>query len=272
MTFYDIYCSITLLLVNNLTTYLKVLIEYYKYLTDLVNIKILNNNEKFFLFNNRISNFSSYSYPNYISYKNTAEDKYKENLYKLRYFLMFNNIKFEKSFTTKLIYIIEKLYNKKIEFNFVNLKRVHLNSDILTQSIALKLKNRKNRLHDVLVSALNYVKIPLVTRLPDKKIEYMKKKNLNLFLLNKIRNIYLTDMVQTTTGKDFFNSILNNTFSILNDINKKKKLINKIIYNTYLQNFILKDLKHFRLAGVRLEAKGRLTKRYTAARSIYKLK
>ena len=33
------------------------------------------------------------------------------------------------------------MYSKKVEFNIVNLKKMHLNTDILTQAIILKLKN-----------------------------------------------------------------------------------------------------------------------------------
>ena len=35
------------------------------------------------------------------------------------------------------------MYNKEVEFNIVELKQMHLNSDIFTQAVSLKLKNRK---------------------------------------------------------------------------------------------------------------------------------
>ena len=41
--------------------------------------------------------------------------------------------------------------------------------------------------------------------------------------------------------------------------------------NISLRNFVFKYLKHFKLGGIRLEAKGRLTKRFTASRSVFKL-
>ena len=37
-------------------------------------------------------------------------------------------------------------------------------------------------------------------------------------------------------------------------------------------NFILNSLKHKDIAGARLEAKGRLTRRFTASRSVFKIK
>ena len=45
---------------------------------------------------------------------------------------------------------------------------MHLNTDILTQAIILKLKNRKNRLIRVLRSSLNKVNLPNVSRLGEK--------------------------------------------------------------------------------------------------------
>jgi hypothetical protein len=39
-----------------------------------------------------------------------------------------------------------------------------------------------------------------------------------------------------------------------------------------LLNYILYTLKYKSMAGVRLEAKGRLTRRFTASRSVFKIK
>ena len=55
---------------------------------------------------------------------------------------------------------ISKMYNKNIEFNFVNLKYMYLNSDILNYAVAVKLRNRRNRLLFVLKRVLNMVQIP----------------------------------------------------------------------------------------------------------------
>ena len=64
--------------------------------------------------------------------------------------------------------MLEKLYTKKVEFNIVNLKKVHLNSDIFTQAIVLKLKNKNNNLIRVLKSSLNKVNLPNVSRISEK--------------------------------------------------------------------------------------------------------
>ena len=39
-----------------------------------------------------------------------------------------------------------------------------------------------------------------------------------------------------------------------------------------LENYVLRSLKHVNLRGIRVEAKGRLTRRFTASRSVLKTK
>jgi len=53
-------------------------------------------------------------------------------------------------------------------------------------------------------------------------------------------------------------------------INENSKVSNKD--KNLLLNFLLKSLKNKSMAGVRLEAKGRLTKRYRADRAIFKVR
>jgi len=267
VSYYDVYCSITALFLEKFTSYLDVLIKYYEYLTKLVKIKVLNDHEKLLIFTNKANSFSAYNYPNYDYYKSIAEKKYKEDLYRLRYLLKFNSVKFEKPFITRLTDITEKLYNKKVEFNIVNLKKMHLNSDILTQAIVLKLKNRKNKLANVLRSSLNKVKLPNVNRLGEK----YSKLNKNEYFINKIRNIYINDMFNShITKADPLNKLLIDFFPSTDNLEIDKNLSED--KNTIsLKNYVFKYLKHFKLGGVRIEAKGRLTRRYTAARSIFKL-
>lgn len=112
-----------------------------------------------------------------------------------------------------LISLIEKLYNKKVEINIVELKAIHLNSDVFSSAIALKLRDRKNKAVNILRKAiLQMVKIPdlhtLITF--DDTIEVMDKNN------------------------------------------------------------IIKTIKQQIVSGVRLEASGRLTRRLTAMRAVFK--
>jgi hypothetical protein len=54
--------------------------------------------------------------------------------------------------------------------------------------------------------------------------------------------------------------------------NFTKKSEDQIASKTNLLNNVLMLLKHKSMAGVRLEAKGRLTRRFTASRSVFKIK
>lgn len=112
-----------------------------------------------------------------------------------------------------LISLIEKLYNKKVEINLVELRSIHLNSDVFSSAVALKLRDRQNKAVRVLRKAiLQMVRIPdlhtLITF--DDNIEAMNK-----------------------------NSIIN-------------------------------TIKQQVVSGVRFEASGRLTRRLTAMRAVFK--
>ena len=263
---YDFYFYITEFFIKNLNIYLVVLNRYYQYLTNLVKLKVLNDNEKFIIYTNKTNSFYAYNYPTYYDFKSIVEKRYLENLYKLQYLLKFNSVKFEKPFIIKLTQIVEELYNKKVEFNIVNLKKVYLNSDIFTQAIVLKLKN-KYRLWNVFKSSLAMINLPNVSRLGER----YHISNKNEFLINKIRNSYINNMFNNDiTNIDPLNKLLldffpsTNNFEIETNSSEDK-------YTISLRNYVLRHLKHFKLAGIRLEAKGRLSKRYTASRSVFKL-
>jgi hypothetical protein len=212
---------------------------------------------------NLVDSLNTYNYPNYDYYKDIAEKTYKENLYKLRYLFKFNSVKFEKPFIVRLTHLVEKLYNKEVEVNIVNLKKMHLNSDILTQAIVLKLKNRKNKFYNIFKSSLNKVKLPNVIRLSDR----INKSNKNEYFINKIRNTYINNMFENVKT-DQLNNVLLNYFSNANKLEHENSYSQQSIS---LTNYVFKYLKHLKLAGVRLEAKGRLSRRYTASRSIFQL-
>jgi hypothetical protein len=165
--------------------------------------------------------------------------------------------------------LVKNMYNKKVEFNFVNLNKMHLNSDIFTQAVSLKLKNRNNKLFRVLRSSLTKINLPNVSRLSEK----YSKTDRNQYLINKIRNIYINSMFKNdNTNIDSLNNLLLDFFPSNNlnlEIKKRSSNIKRVIS---LESLILRSLKHKKLAGVRLEAKGRLTRRFTAARSVFKVK
>jgi len=109
--------------------------------------------------------------------------------------------------------VIDKLYNKKVEINVVELKSIHLNSDVYSSALALKLRDRKNKAARLLRKAvLQIVRIPSLHTL------------------------------------------------ITSDDNREAMNKNNII-NTIQQQIV---------SGVRFEASGRLTRRLTAMRAIFK--
>jgi Mitochondrial ribosomal protein (VAR1) len=160
---------------------------------------------------------------NYIT--NFYKKLIKISLKKLKIYLYYkqllfiNKSKFDFTFLQYLKKYLEKIYNKNIEFNFVNLRSFYLNSDVLTETMVLKIRKNRKKLLKYLKNIRSKVKL---------------YKNINLYKRpNIIRNRY---------------------------IDKKS-----------LNNFILKNIKHKHITGFRLEASGRLTKRYTASRSLNKL-
>lgn len=111
------------------------------------------------------------------------------------------------------ISLLEKLYNKKIKINLVELRAIHLNSDVFSLAVALKLRDRKNKAVRVLRKAvLQMVKIP--------------------------------DLHTLITFDD--------TTEPLN------------------KNNIINNIKQQVVSGVRFEASGRLTRRLTAMRAVFK--
>ena len=162
--------------------------------------------------------------------------KYKKYfLYKQ--LLYINQSKFNYNYLTYLNYLIKKIYNKNIQFNIINLKYFYLNSDIFTESILLKIKRDRRKI----IRKLKYLFLKSKVNKISRFITY-KPINVNKLNLNT---------------KDPVNEI------ILNFSYKKKKSLKKTVLNL---------VKYKRVTGIRLEAKGRLTRRYTASRSVTKLR
>lgn len=179
--------------------------------------------------------------------------------------LYFNKSKFENTSLLKLNDLISRFYKKKVEFNIVNLEYIHLNSDILSESIVLKLRKRSNRLLQVLKTSLNMVKLPFINKLSVSnnlnKIKYDK-----LLSLNNTQNLYALLQKQlfdkNYQKNDKFDQILQNIFPSFS----------KNIKEEDIQKNILNCIKDKSISGVRIEAAGRLTRRLIAARSVFKLK
>lgn len=172
-----------------------------------------------------VSNFyKKYARKTYIYIKNFVY--YKQLMY-------INNTKYNYTYLKYLKSSLEKLYNKNVEFNLINIKRFYLNSDILSESIVLKLTRNRRKI-------LRYLKNMR------KKVKIAKKK---IILMRPMPEKIFKE--KSDEKKNFF-------YPTEENLNKKNK--------------IFTELKYKDVTGFRLEARGRLTKRYTASRSVTKFR
>ena len=195
----------------------------------------------------KVSFLQSLHYKNYI----------KKALKRLKFYMFYkqllyiNQNKFNYSYLQGLMYLIKKIFNKNVELNLINLKYFYFNSDIFSQPLALKLRKKRN--------LLRYLKACV------RKVKIRKT--------NEIVNNYFFDLNKLSNVKDV--DILNNLLLNLLKQNEKNYTNNTVVKNKYgfnvLKYIILNNIKYKRVSGVRLEAAGRLTKRYTASRSRYKV-
>ena len=181
----------------------------------------------------------------------------KKALKRLKFYMFYkqllyiNQNKFNYSYLQGLIYLIKKIFNKNVELNLINLKYFYFNSDIFSQPLVLKLRKKRNLLR-YLKACVRKVKIKKTNEII----------NNYFFDLNKLSNV---------ENVDIFNNLLLNLLKQ----NEKNYNNNTVVKNKYgfniLKYIILNNIKYKRVSGVRLEAAGRLTKRYTASRSRYKV-
>lgn len=265
---YEFYFSYIINIVNKLTIYLGTLIEYYGTLSKLVEKKILTEEDKLTIFINKVRIINSIEYPNFNIFLLEIIHAYKQTLRRLKYLVYLNRSKFKKNFIWKLTRLVQNIYNKEVEFNIVNIKKMHLNSDIFTQAVALKLRNKNNKLFRVLRSSLSKIKLP-----NEKKVSRDIKSDKNKYLINKIRNNKINSMFIFNTKRDSLNNLLSNYYPSVNNLTINiDKLSRNVRRSISIENYVLKFLKHIKLRGIRVEAKGRLTRRFTASRSVFKLR
>jgi len=267
---YDIYFSHVSLLINKVNFFFRVIVQYLCHLSKLVHLNVINEQEKLLIFKNKANFFYALKYPDLKEFLNKAIKIYISKYLKFRYLLRINKAKFEWPFLQYLKGFVTNMYKKRVEFNVVSLNKMHLNSDIFTQIVTSKLKNRNNRLFRVLRSSLSKVKLPIFSRISEKKIKPNKKD----FLINKIRNTYINSMLEDKTiNVNNLNELLLKFFPSADKLEiVKNTRISSVKWSVSLKNYVLKTLKHNKLFGVRVEAKGRLTRRFTASRSVYKMR
>ena len=167
----------------------------------------------------------------------------------------FNNL----TFLPKLSNILNKIIGKKIEYNIINLKSIAYNTDLFTNALALKLKKKRMNYIKSMFSILNRAYLPKINTIKERTL-VKGQKNIDLYL-DKYKDLNIISNLNNINLDKLLNNIHNTTNTDKNDTENKK--IHNLIYNS---------IGYKNMGGIRLEVKGRLTKRYRADRSIYSLK
>lgn len=190
--------------------------------------------------------------------------------YQYNYYL--NKFKFDNTkFLPKLNNLLSKIYNKSLEFNIINLKSITLNSDILTEVLALKIRKQNSNILGVLKGVLKRALLPKVNRIVEKG-SILKNKN-PLLIENKYKNLSLISIMNKDDNSNSLEKILNKTTDYTAKSLVLRNRLNSILNKDYtnISNIIFNSIKYKNMGGLRLEVKGRLTRRYRADRSIFKL-
>jgi Mitochondrial ribosomal protein (VAR1) len=93
----------------------------------------------------QIQDIESYQIKYYKSFINKSLVKYRLILY-LKQLVILNKLKFNNFLLQNLTNLVKKIYRKNIQINFINIKYFYLNSDIVTESLVLKIKNNRKTL------------------------------------------------------------------------------------------------------------------------------
>lgn len=222
-----------------------------------------------------------------IQWKAKLHQKLLHKVNKEYRFFSLNELKFKNSFLENFRRIASKVYNKNVIFNFIKLRKFYLNSDIYSQIIALKLKRRELNISQVLGKSLDNIELP---RLPSKRRAEILKDKLRINLLSN-NNILDLFTIKSRIAKNlWFEEILFkydrlvNPFSLfgrimlsyrnMQNLGSVSHKAQKKLFNQLLKKFMsfVKFVKNGDLAGIRVEIKGRLTKRFKASRALSKLK
>lgn len=185
----------------------------------------------------------------YLAVKYIKRFSKKEILYmKYKQIMLFHKFKFNDIYLVKIKKLLNKIFRKNVELNIVSLKTHYLNSDILSQIVAHKLRDtRKIKAIKVLKESMRGITIPVLNKRTVKKISKAKYMQ-NLIFKNYLNNDY-----------DDLTTFLSNNKTVTQD-------------NVELEKNVLNNTKFKALTGIKLKASGRLTRRITAERAIIKFR
>lgn len=156
---------------------------------------------------------------------------------------------------------------------------MHLNSHIYTQIVSLKLRNRDNKLYRILKASFRKVKIG------DFGFGSIRRgysaKPLEAIFSHKLKNNLISCMFNRKKSE----SLTSLVFYFFPDIKREQAAQQLLVYSSLggeerpayfadndITKYVIKFIKHIKLRGIRVEAKGRLTRPRTAARSVFKMR
>lgn len=185
-------------------------------------------------------------------YLNLLKDKFlRKERALLRYIYRdnINSLKFN-GFIHFLKNFFSKIYgNLNIKINIVFLKYITHHSDLTTDAISTKLKNST-------IGSLRIVR---------KFLGWAKLAKTNIYFTKKIN-----------TRKQYQSKLISSKLSEQFDTKKANYVgisrLSQIYSDKDINKYILDKINYKWVKGIKLETKGRLTKRYTASRSQYKFK
>ena len=162
--------------------------------------------------------------------------------------ILLNELKFKDTYLIPIKLLIQKIYNKKIEFNLVSLKKFNHNSSILAQIVTSKIKNRRNKPLKVIKTSIRKSKVYNFNKSLLKQ-EQVKLKGKQNYIINNF-NFYFNN------NKDYLNNVLKN----------------KLYDNNNIENKILSSTNNKVIIGIRVQASGRITRRLIAQRATCKIR
>jgi ribosomal VAR1-like protein len=273
--------------------------EYFSEFISVVNHQMKNRHSKKKFFLKRIKGFLKkinfiFNKERFLYYPKNSKEILKLKLRRelnlikrLKYKLSLNNYKFEEKFLYKLSKLIGRFYKKKIEFNIINLKSFMLNSDIFTEILTIKIKRKRAAMLRLMKFFINkafatkMAKENMVTKKSNGRLGIAKSVDLSL-LENKFQNFNLSSIVNEGANSNFdevlnklyYNVVRHSHNEGASSAQPEKQVEKDVLNRDYskVNSIIFESIRYKHIAGLRLEVKGRLTKRYRADKSVFKLK
>lgn len=162
-----------------------------------------------------------------------------------------NKSKFNYTYLQYLKNYLQVLFNKNVEFNFINLKHFYLNSNILSESILLKVKKNKGYLTIYLNELRDKLKVKKKVSLGEFIKENNKRKGLQHYIINNLKY------------KNYFGFRL----QAKGRLNKRHTASRSLTKLRYQGNLINVDSSYFGLSSVLLKGNLKSNVQYTKLNS-----